>query len=156
MGPTDDEFAAFIATTGAQVQRALVAAHGAAEGRSASQAALTWAWEHWDRVAGMRNPAGYLYRVGVTATLRGRPRDIPVADPITNSFVEAPDVEPELVAALDGLPPQQRAAVLLVHGHGYTLREVGAILDLNPSTVRVHVQRGLTKLRKSLEADHAH
>jgi RNA polymerase sigma factor (sigma-70 family) len=154
MVPSDSEFAAFLAQYEPRVHRALVAAYGVQEGRSAAQAAMTWAWEHWDRIETLSNVAGYLYRVGLTAATRSRPRDLVIDRPLAESVADDGRVDPDLVAALDNLSPQQRASVVLVHGHGYTLRDAGEVLGLNPSTVRIHVQRGLNKLRRTLEVQH--
>ena len=63
-------------------------------------------------------------------------------------------VDHNLMEALDRLPDRQRVAVVLVHGHGYTFREAAELLDVNPSTVRIHLQRALAKLRHLLEVDH--
>ena len=151
MVPSETEFAAFLAEHEPRVHRALVAAHGVSEGRLAAHAAMTWAWEHWDRVAKMSNVAGYLYRVGMTSASRNRPRDVVTDRPLTGSVAGDLGVDLDVLAALDGLSPQQRVAVVLVHGHGYTLRDAGEVLGLNPSTVRIHAQRGLAKLRRTLE-----
>jgi RNA polymerase sigma factor (sigma-70 family) len=53
----------------------------------------------------------------------------------------------DVVAALQKLPPKQRAAVVLRHSLGYTPREIAAILQVAPPTARVHITRGLKKLR---------
>ncbi|MGH8935267.1 MAG: RNA polymerase sigma factor, partial [Acidimicrobiia bacterium] len=48
------------------------------------------------------------------------------------------------------LTPLQRQAVVLVHGCGYPYREVAQLLEIAPSTVQTHVERGLEKLRAAL------
>jgi DNA-directed RNA polymerase specialized sigma24 family protein len=45
----------------------------------------------------------------------------------------------------------QRTAVVLVHGFGWTLREVGELTGVQPTTVQNHLERGLAKLRAALE-----
>ena len=148
--PRDAEaFTAFWAEVEPRLRRAFVAAYGTDRGRDATQEALAWAWEHWDRMATMTNPAGYLWRVGRSRT-RPRRRE-PVLLP-----VPAPDdpmVEPALVPALHALTPHQRAAVLLVHGHGWQLREVAQLFGVRVSTVQSHVERAMTKLRSALEVE---
>ncbi len=62
-----------------------------------------------------------------------------------------PRVEPALDGALADLSPQQRAAVVLVHGYGYSLSEAGGVLACSVSTVRNHVQRALRRLHAALE-----
>jgi DNA-directed RNA polymerase specialized sigma24 family protein len=156
MRPSDEEFTAFLARVEPRVRRALSSSLGAAEGQSATQAAMTWAWENWSRVLGLSSPVGYLYRVGMTAATRGRSRELVVEAPFVASISPEAGVDPEVLAALDALSPQQRAAVLLVHGYGYSLRDAAEVLDLNPSTIRVHAQRGLARLRRALERNHVH
>jgi DNA-directed RNA polymerase specialized sigma24 family protein len=43
--------------------------------------------------------------------------------------------------------------VTLVHGFGLTHREVGELLEVSPSTVQNHLERGLDKLRRLLEVN---
>src|SRR6478735_9885121 len=57
-------FEAFVATHERRLREALTAFFGIDRGREAASDALAYAWEHWDRVAGMANPAGYLFVVG--------------------------------------------------------------------------------------------
>jgi RNA polymerase sigma-70 factor (ECF subfamily) len=59
--------------------------------------------------------------------------------------------EPELTTALASLSEQQRAAVLLVHGYGYSFRQAADVLNVSLSTVRTHADRGLARLRSQLE-----
>lgn len=65
-------FTEFVELTEPRLRRALVASYGPAVGREAAVDALSWAWEHWERIDGMQNPVGYLYRVGQTATTSPR------------------------------------------------------------------------------------
>jgi RNA polymerase sigma-70 factor, ECF subfamily len=55
--------------------------------------------------------------------------------------------------ALEGLSPQQRAAVLLQTQEGFTSREIGEVLKCSEVTARVHVHRGIAQLRKLLKND---
>jgi len=57
----------------------------------------------------------------------------------------------ELMKAIDTLPRQQRTVLLLCHVEGQSPREVGQLIGLNESTVRVHLFRALRKLRSLLE-----
>jgi RNA polymerase sigma factor (sigma-70 family) len=124
--------------------------YGTVDGRAVTVDALSWAWEHWADVATMDNPIGYLFRVGQSASRRYRTRAVPVAEPEPDGARDRePDVE--LVEALSALSGQQRTAALLVHGFGWTLREVAELLEINPSSVRVHLERAMTQLRRRLE-----
>jgi DNA-directed RNA polymerase specialized sigma24 family protein len=145
------EFERFVATVEPGLRRALVATFGPVDGRQAVVDALSWAWEHWDRIGLIERPGAYLYRVGQTAVTRQRPR--PVAWP-GEGVVAPPEVEPELVAALRSLSDQQRASVLLVHAHGWTQRAAAEQLGVSVSTLREHLARGLERLRALMEVDH--
>jgi DNA-directed RNA polymerase specialized sigma24 family protein len=147
------DFERFVGAHEERLRVALVAAYGAADGRAAAVDALSWAWENWSRLQNMDNPVGYLYRVGQTAARRFRSR--PLQGGITRSDGADADLEPELIAALSDLSDQQRVAVLLVHGFGWTIRETAVALGIAPSTVQTHAERGLARLRTAMEAHHA-
>jgi DNA-directed RNA polymerase specialized sigma24 family protein len=151
--PLDSEFADFFAEVEPRLRRALAATHGALVGRESACAALVWAWENWERARALENPIGYLYRVGQTAASRDRPRDLVVGRVAADVTTDSVDTEPRLMAGLQDLSTQQRAAVLLVHGYGYSLREAAAVLDIAPATLRIHIDRGLARLRAHLEVE---
>lgn len=46
------------------LRRGLTAGVGSQVGRDATAEALTYGWQHWDRIKDMTNPTGYLFRVG--------------------------------------------------------------------------------------------
>jgi RNA polymerase sigma factor (sigma-70 family) len=147
-------FAEFVAAREPALRRALVAAFGPEVGRDAAAEALARAWQHWDRVSRMANPAGYVFRIGRNAArrrlwreARGRTLESAHAPVATTG---APAGEPGLAAALERLSERQRRAVLLVHGYGYTLSEAATAMGCSPSTVRNHLQRGLSRLRSDL------
>ncbi len=147
-----ERFDAFVRSDGQRLKRALVAAYGPVDGSDAAQAALRYGWEHWRRVAAMENPAGYLYRVGQSEANRLRGRTGPVLIDVARE--QDIEFEPGLLDALRRLTGHQRIAVLLVHGHGYRLREVADLLDISISSLRNHLHRGLDKLRNELGVEH--
>lgn len=60
--------------------------------------------------------------------------------------------------ALDGLPPEQKVALVLVDMEGYSVEEAAAIIDCPPGTVKSRCSRGrarLVPLLGSLRADSA-
>lgn len=140
-------FTEFAARVEPLLRRALVAWYGVEVGGEVTADALAYAWEHWQEVEAMANPTGYLFRVGQSRSRRYRRR--PVRLPAVPQ-TELPDLDPRLPAALASLSAKQRAAVLLVHAHGYTYAEAGASLGCSSSTVRNHLDRGLQRLRKML------
>jgi DNA-directed RNA polymerase specialized sigma24 family protein len=56
-----------------------------------------------------------------------------------------------LPAALRELTEHQRVCVVMVHGYGWTHREVADLISVATTTVQNHVERGLANLRRHLE-----
>jgi RNA polymerase sigma-70 factor (ECF subfamily) len=143
-------FGAFMDEVQDRVRFALIAGHGPELGTEAAADALAYAWEHWDRVKTMDNPAGYVYRVGQRLARHERRRQLrrpPVFPPPPSN---PPSVEPGLPKALERLSERQRVSVFLVHGLGYSHQEVADMLGVAKGTVQGYVERGLGKLRRSL------
>ncbi|WP_350170190.1 RNA polymerase sigma factor [Ilumatobacter fluminis] len=153
--PSGEEFTSFVRRVQPRLQRGLVATYGPDVGRQATVDALSWAWEHWDQIRSVENQTGYLYRVGQSASRRYVPKPLPpeLLGELEQRF---PDVEPRLVPALARLSTQQRTVVVLVHGFGWSQADVAGLLELNPSTVREHLSRALSRLRDQLEVANAH
>jgi DNA-directed RNA polymerase specialized sigma24 family protein len=144
-GASDEEFATFMRDVEPRLRRALVAAYGSQRGREATVDALAWGWEHWARVRDMQNPVGYLYRVG-RSRARGR------REPVVFARADTPEpwVEPQLASALAHLSERQRLSVVLVHGFGWTLREVSELAGIKVTSVQSHLDRALVYLRAAL------
>ena len=154
LGPED--FEAFVKDAGPSLEQALIAGFGGDLGREAAAEALVYAWEHWDRVREMENAAGYVYRVGRNRAVRMRATWPLGLGGSRLAFPEIPSpsselawVEPKLPKALQGLSEKQRTAVVLVHGCGWTLAEVGKFLDVSSGAAHKHMERGLVKLRRT-------
>lgn len=148
-GVTTEPFEGFLVRVEERLRLALIASYGPDDGQAAAWDALSWAWEHWDRVQTLANPVGFLYRVGQSAARRHRSRPIPIdARSFRNHGI--PEIDPGLVPALAELSIQQRTTVLLVHAFGWTIRDVASLLEVAPSTVQTHVERGLARLRTIL------
>jgi len=134
--------------TGPRLGRALAAAYGFEDGRDATAEALAYAWENWPKMRHIANLPGYLFRVGQTYSRRRRqPVLFDIDGDAEYSF------EPGLPKALAALSQRQRLAVVLVHGYGYTLREVAELTGIRPTTVQNHLSRGLLRLRSLLGVD---
>ena len=139
------DFESFVLFAEPRLSRALAAAFGFEDGRDATAEALAYAFEHWDDLQHVANLPGYLYRVGQT---RGRRRRQRVLFAVPEG--EERNFEPALPAALASLTERQRLAVVLVHGYGYSLREVAELTGIRPTTVQNHLARGLARLRAKL------
>jgi RNA polymerase sigma-70 factor (ECF subfamily) len=109
--------------------------------------------ERWDRVSGLDDPTGYLYRTAMNA-LRKRHRRATLAlkravhlTPV-DSDLELIESREAVVRALAPLNASQRAAIVLTNLLGYSSEEAASILGINPGTVRTLASRGRSELRK--------
>src|SRR5215207_1378300 len=123
-------FEAFVAAHEHRLRQALTAAFGLDRGREAAAEAFAYAWEHWDRVAGMANPAGYLFVVGRNRHRRGFRRRL--VRPVFDVGPDHPEpwCEPALAGQLARLSDRERIAVMLVSGCEWSLAEVAELLGV--------------------------
>lgn len=148
---TSKTFSTFVGDHEARLRHALTARFGLEVGKDAAADALAYGWEHWERVQAMENPTGYLHAVGVDRGRRMSQRrrvlfpSVPVA--------RAPWVEPGLSKAVGALTERQRTVVLLLHGYGWTQREVAEVLDVSKASVQRHGERAMARLRRDLGVD---
>lgn len=154
MGSTGGEvgtawFEEFEADHLVRLRIALVSAFGRELGDEVVADAVSYAWEHRERLAGMSNAVGYLFRVGQSASRRHRRwRRRPVLPPVSPE--REPVIDPDLPAALGRLSERQRVAVVLVHVNDWTFDEAADAMGVDVSTVRTHVARALVRLRDLL------
>lgn len=141
----EDEFVAFVAAVEPSLRRALGGHLSAGMVPDAVAEAFAYAWQHWRRLRTMANPAGYLFRV---AQSKSRVRRVGQMEPPARDQIA--DVEPGLVAAMRALSPQQRSAVWLVHGCGWSYAETATAMRISTSAVGTHLARGMSRLRTEL------
>jgi RNA polymerase sigma factor (sigma-70 family) len=72
-------------------------------------------------------------------------------DPSPEQVYVETHLDPDLQEALDELPPEFRAAVVLCDVEGLSYEEIGATLGVKLGTVRSRIHRGRQALRASLE-----
>jgi len=60
------------------------------------------------------------------------------------------DARSRVITAMEGLPPEQREALLLRYGHGLADREVALCLEIPVGTAKGRIRLGLATLRKVL------
>jgi RNA polymerase sigma-70 factor (ECF subfamily) len=68
------------------------------------------------------------------------------ADPGPEAHVVAAERRGQVLAALEELPPEQRAALVLVDMEGYAVAEVAEILEIPTGTVKSRCARGRARL----------
>jgi RNA polymerase sigma factor (sigma-70 family) len=146
-----DAFRDFVAESEARLRQALSATLGTQVGRDATADALSYAWENWERIGSMDNPAGYVYTVGRDRGRKSLRRNRPVfyaTDP-----ARLPWIEPSLPPALEGLPDRQREVVVLLYCYEWSMSEVAELLQISKSTVQNHAERGIASLRLAIGAE---
>ena len=97
----------------------------------------------------LRDPAavdGWLVRICVTRCYRVHRRRR-VLDRILASIMPAPpDRQAGIRELVESLPHRQRVVVVLHYGHGYTLAEIGELIDERYDNVRAIASRARRKL----------
>jgi RNA polymerase sigma-70 factor, ECF subfamily len=120
------------------------------------QEAFLRLWERWDRVAGLEDPEGYLYRTAMNV-FRSRARRAAVALRRTirpthaNDAFDAVERREVMVQALGTLTPRERAAVVLTNIVGLSSEEAAQALHIRPATVRVLAARGRERMQKEVQ-----
>jgi len=150
------EFEGFFAENRERLFRALwLVARDRHEAEEVAQEAFLKVWERWDRVEGMDDPQGYLYRTAFNLYRNRRRRSLlalrrfvratPAPDP-----TDAVDDRDQVVRALGTLTPRQRSALVLTDLVELTSEETARALGVRPSTVRVLAARARTALREEI------
>jgi len=125
------------------------------EAEDVTQEAFLRVWERWDRVRGMDDPAGYLYRTALNV-YRQRIRRASVAirravglGARRDEFAEV-ETRDQVLRALGNLTQRQRVSLVLVDLLGYSSEEAGHLMGIKAATVRVLASQGREALRRNL------
>ena len=123
-----------------------------------TQTALVRLYVAWPRITRRGTEDAYVRKIllnaAIDASRRTVRRELPTE---TVPEVAAPagvatEERDALVAALQRLPAQQRATVLLRHWLGLSVAETSAQLGISEGTVKSHTSRGLGALREAMTA----
>ena len=157
--PVPLSFEGFFQAQHARLLRALYLVTGnEQEAEELTQEAFLKVWERWDRVGGMEDPTGYLYRTAMNL-FRSRARAAARAARRLMGRGTGPDEfaaaeeRDAVVRALARLTPRQRAALVLTELLGYSSEEAAGILGIKAVTVRVLGSQGRAAMREVLETD---
>ena len=105
----------------------------------------------------MRNPAGYLYRAAVNASIsviRSRKRFVPVGGDLLEAAVEdqhsrePDDRHRRLMAAIAGLNQKDTQVLILRYVHNRTDAEIARLLGVSRGTIAMRLFRSRHRLRK--------
>jgi RNA polymerase sigma-70 factor (sigma-E family) len=121
------------------------------EAEDLTQAAFVKLYQSWRRVRA-ETPNGYLRRIVLNEFLTRRRRvrrEDPLSEVPDRAGPPGGDVEDRLslLAALRGLPAQQRAVVVLRYWEGLSITQTAALLGIGEGTVKSQASRGVGALR---------
>jgi RNA polymerase sigma-70 factor (ECF subfamily) len=165
----DGSFVAGVAPHLAEMLRVAAVLVGPAEAEDAVQEACVRAWQGWGNLRDREALRAWLLRITVnvcrnwlsgrfgtrrnrTASLDGelaRQLALPGSDPGSSDHARALDLH----QALARLEEDLRVVVVLRYFAGLDASEIGAALEVPPSTVRTRLRRALAQLRDRLQAD---
>jgi RNA polymerase sigma-70 factor (sigma-E family) len=118
------------------------------------QETLIRLYQRWERVSTMASRDGYVRQILVSVYLDQTRRSwfrrmLPTSDPPERAAPAgaSPDDRMDLMAALDQLPPGQRAVVVLRYLEGLDVTETATALRRSPGTVKSQTRAALANLR---------
>jgi RNA polymerase sigma-70 factor, ECF subfamily len=103
------------------------------------------------RGAALDQPLSWIWRAAFRIAAGELKRRRTTGGPPVDRAYEQPGWDDGLMIALRRLSPNQRAAVILHHYAGYSVKEVAAVLGSTAMAVRVHLSQGRKRLRAALE-----
>jgi RNA polymerase sigma factor (sigma-70 family) len=158
-GP-DEEFAAAYPVLFSRAMRlAYRMTRDASLAEDVAAEALARAYSRWSTVQHLDQPEAWIMRVAVnividdsrkTKLLRRWMPTLGSDRETTPAFDDDVAIRNALVAALATLPKRQREAIALRYLAGLDEDDISRSLQISPSSVRTHVQRGLAALRERL------
>src|SRR5215471_5290830 len=139
----------------------LLTGQNRAEAEDLLQLALERAYRHWPRVMESGEPERYIRKIIANAStdrwrrLARRPEEALLADGagpgVPDHTAEVVDRD-YLLRALAGLPPRQRAVLVLRYFDDLPEAEIAEMLGCSLGTVKSHAARALSRLREAAEA----
>lgn len=150
-----DGFERFFAAHHRRVLSVLTVVSGDVDlANEATDEAFARAFERWERVSCMADPAGWVYRVAVnTARRRARRRSREAtllgSAPRFGGGGEPPAMV-EFWELVNGLPERQRVAVVLRYVGDLTEPQIAEAMGIRRSTVNATLNKALHNLRQEL------
>ena len=127
------------------------------EAEDAVQETMLKAWRAWGSLRDEASRRGWLTRICVNHCLSKRRGPVgrllrmgPPPETTADPTPTIDTVDPDMDRAMSRLTAHQRAVVVLHYHHGYTLDQCAAHMGCRPGSVRSHLNRALTTLRREL------
>ena len=148
-----------------RVYRTLAAILGdPAEAEDCAQDAFVKAFQAWNRWRPDAPAEAWVHRIAVNRAIsyrrRARLRTAGellrrLGKPAASADPAHVATRPDLLTALQSLPPKLAAAIVLRHYHGYNNREIAAALGVSERTVGTRLSQAAARLREVLGASAA-
>jgi RNA polymerase sigma-70 factor (ECF subfamily) len=130
----------------------------------AAQDAFLQLYLHWREVPAMRDPAAWLYRVGMNRCKdyrRALRRGTRLIERLGRSTFEGPPDDPrenwspeaDFLAILGPLPNRQRTAAALHYLAGFSTSEIATAMSISEGAVGSHLHKARESLRRTLERE---
>jgi len=129
------------------------------EGEDLAAEAFAKAFARWSDVGDMANPEAWVRKVLVNLSISWKRRLASRREgsarlqrdrPSLYRSTDAMDDRMTVAQSVSRLPPKQRAAVILRHYEGRTLKDIARILGCRISSVNSHLRRAHDKLAQEL------
>jgi len=140
------------------------------DAEDALQDALLRAWKALDRFEGRSSARSWLYRIATNACLDAlarRPKRVlpiddddapvgetlwlePCPDALAEGYEQRESIELAFIAALQHLPANQRAVLILREVLGFSAKEVASMLETTPASVNSAMQRARVSVDERL------
>jgi RNA polymerase sigma-70 factor (sigma-E family) len=124
------------------------------------QTALAKVAPHWSRIAASGDPTPYVRTVVVRTAIawrrrrwRGEVPTSPLPEPTGSDHLDGIDGRDRLRRALLGVPPRQRAAVVLRFYEDLSEAETARAMGCSIGTVKSQTAKGLARLRTLLDLE---
>ena len=159
IGGQAPDFESFFSSEYERLARFLVLVIGDVhEAEDVAQEAMVRLLEQWKRQTGIRDPRAYLYKTALNLHGRRRRRSALARRAMQRITWGVPDNQAidsraEVLAALEALSPNDRAAVMLVVWLGLPSKEAGDLLGIKDSSIRSRVHRARKVLRVQLDME---
>ena len=135
------------------LRTAVLVVHDRAVAEEITQEAFAKAFASWWRVSRYSFPGAWVRKVALRMAIRQAKRSAlheELVQQIDASPQSATGIDIDLMRAINELPGNQRAAIVLFYLEDRPIAEVADLMDVSDSTVKVHLHRARQKLAQLL------
>ena len=121
---------------------------GPAEAEDAFQETFLRALRAYERLEHGRELRAWAYTIAARVAIDTLRRRRPTSDAAEGAATDTRPAYAELEHLADGLPPTERAAVVLRYGYDLSYEDIGAALGSNADAARQAASSGIRRLRR--------